>query len=72
MDDDLHPVSRDDLVFNIKRALSKAAVLWPRKRMHGVAHPCRPMAREVREHLELCGGGPSENLRSHPTVSRPG
>ena len=55
MDDNLLPVSRDDLVFDIEIALSKGAVLWPRKHMHGVDHPYRPMAREVLEHLEMGG-----------------
>ena len=56
MDDDLRPVSRDDLIFDIEFVLShKAARLWPRKRSYGLEHPYRPAAEAVVEHLELCG-----------------
>ena len=56
MKDDLRDVERDDLLFDIEFALGhKAAPLWPRRRSYGLAHPYRPAARAVLEHLELCG-----------------
>ncbi len=54
MDDDLRPVSSNDLVFDIELALSKAAGLWPRRRAWGNNHPYRLVAREVVAHLALC------------------
>ena len=56
MKDDLRTVERDDLLFDVEFALGyKAAPLWPKRRSYGVAHPYRPAARAVIEHLELCG-----------------
>ena len=55
MTNDLRAVERDDLIFDVERALDKAACLLPRKRRPGDHNPYRLVAREVVEHLELCG-----------------
>lgn len=56
MKNDLRTVDKDDLLFDVEFALGhKAAPLWPKRRSYGVAHPYRPAARAVIEHLELCG-----------------
>ena len=55
MDDDLRPVPRREFLFNVEFALSKAARLWPRKRVYGEDNPYRPVAQRLVEHLELCG-----------------
>ena len=55
MTNDLRVVEKDDLLFDVERALDKAACLLPRKRRPGEHNPYRMAAREVVEHLELCG-----------------
>lgn len=55
MKNDLRTVERDDLIFNVERALDKAARLLPRKRRPGDHNPYRMAAEEVVKHLELCG-----------------
>lgn len=55
MMNDLRLVERDDLIFDVDRALEKAAHLWPRKRGPGDHNPYRMVATAVVKHLELCG-----------------
>ena len=52
MDDDLSPVPRHELAFDIERALSNAHGLWPRGRLGTDA--LAPIAPAVAEHLERC------------------
>ena len=49
------PVSRGDLLFTIEFALWKAERFWPKKRVPGDHDRLKPVARQVIEHLELCG-----------------
>lgn len=53
MDDELRPVPRHELLFDIERALSKARSLWPRKRVPGDHDALGSVARAVVEHLAL-------------------
>ena len=55
MTNDLNTVEKDDLIFNVERALEKAERLLPRKRRPGEHNPYRMAATAVVEHLELCG-----------------
>lgn len=55
MTNDLRTVEKDDLIFDVERALNKAERLLPRKRRAGEHNPYRMAATEVVEHLELCG-----------------
>ena len=65
MDDDLRPVPRREILFNVEFALSKAARLWPRKRVYGEDNPYRLVAQRVIEHLERCG---IRMFRKPPTI----
>ena len=49
------PVPRREFLFDMEFALSKAARLWPRKRVYGEDNPYRLVAQRVIEQLELCG-----------------
>ena len=55
MDDDLRPVPKHELRFDIEHALRKARSLWPRKHVHGDHNALRPVADAVVQHLALCG-----------------
>ena len=55
MDDDLRPVPKHELRFDIEQALGNARSLWPRRHIHGQHNPLGPMANAVVEHLALCG-----------------
>ena len=52
MNDNLRPVPRLELAFDIERALSKARGLWPRGR--GDRNSLGLVANAMTEHLELC------------------
>ena len=54
MDDDLRPLPRHELLFDVERALTKARALWPSKRVHGDHNALKPVANAIVEHLELC------------------
>ena len=47
MDDDLRPVPKHELRFDIEHALRKARSLWPRKHVHGDHNALRPVADAV-------------------------
>ena len=49
------PVSRDETLFIIEMALFKARRLWPKRREPGDHDRLKPMARAIRDHIELCG-----------------
>lgn len=55
MKDDLHPVSKQALGFDIEMALFKARSLWPSTRDRSLDNPYGAMAKAVVEHLALCG-----------------
>ena len=55
MDDDLRPVPRRELLFDVEQGLREAASLWPRRRELGEDNPFRPVADAVLKHLERCG-----------------
>lgn len=55
MKDDLKPVSRQDLRFDIEMALLKARSLWPSRRARSRDNPYGAMADAVVEHLARCG-----------------
>ena len=55
MTNDLRIVDRDDLLFDVERALDKADYLLRCKRRPGDHNHYRMAAAEVVEHLELCG-----------------
>ena len=55
MDDDLRPVSKQELLFDVEQALRKARKLWPRRHLPGDDNQLRVVASKVIEHLELCG-----------------
>ena len=55
MDDNLRPVPKHELRFDVEHALRKARSLWPRRHVHGQDNPLRPVANAVVEHLALCG-----------------
>lgn len=55
MKDDLKPVSRQDLRFDIEMALLKARSLWPSRRARSRDNPYGAMANAVVEHLARCG-----------------
>ena len=55
MRDDLTPVSRQDLGFDIKIVLFKARSLWPSRRDRSRDNPYGAMADAVVEHLARCG-----------------
>lgn len=49
------PVSRDELLFDVEMALSKAEKLWPKGPRAGRHDRLKPMAVAVVDHLALCG-----------------
>ena len=49
------PISRDDLLFTVEMALRRAERFWPKKRLPGDHDRLKPVAREVVEHMDLCG-----------------
>ena len=53
--DDLQPVSKQDLGFDIEQALLKARKLWPPGRAHGQDNPFGPVAEAIVRHLARCG-----------------
>ena len=55
MDDDLRPVSKQELLFDVEQALRKASKFWPRRRVPGDDNELRVVAAKVIEHLERCG-----------------
>ena len=55
MKDDLKPVSRQELGFDIEMALLKARSLWPSRSDRGRDNPYSAMANAVVEHLARCG-----------------
>ncbi len=55
MNDDLKPVSKQDLGFDIEQALSKRRSLWPSRRDRSRDNPYGAMANAIVEHLALCG-----------------
>ena len=65
MDDDLRPVPKHELRFDIEHALRKARSLWPRKHVHGDHNALRPVADAVVQHLALCGIRCFRNPRSN-------
>ena len=73
MDDDLRPVPRHELLFDIERALSKARSLWPRKRVPGDHDALAPVAKAVVEHLARCRIRcfRESPLKGHGTPRRP-
>ncbi len=50
-----YTVAREDLLFTLERALSKARIHWPKRLRPGDDNPYRIVAERVVEHLELCG-----------------
>ena len=55
MKDDLKPVSRQDLGFDIEMALFKARSLWPSRRDRSRDNPYSAVANAVVEDLARCG-----------------
>ena len=55
MDDDLRPVPKHELRFDIEPALRKDRSLWPHRHVHGQDNPLGPVAGAVVEHLALYG-----------------
>ena len=49
------PVPPEELLFDIRMALTKAERLWPQRRLPGDHDRLMPAARAVAAHLELCG-----------------
>ena len=49
------PVSRDELLFDVEMALSKAERLWPKGPRAGRHDRFKPIASAVVDHLALCG-----------------
>ena len=49
------PVSRDELLFDVEMALSKAERLWPKGPRAGRHDRLKPIAAAVVDHLALCG-----------------
>ena len=55
MDDDLRPVPKHELRFDMEHTLRKARSLWPHMHVHGDHNALRPVADAVVQHLALCG-----------------
>lgn len=55
MDDDLRPVPRREILFDVEQALRLAERLWPRKRVPGDHDRFRLVAQRIVEQLEHCG-----------------
>ena len=55
MKDDLEPVCKYDLGFDVEMALFKARSLWPSRRDRGRDNPYAAVANAVVEHLARCG-----------------
>ena len=70
MTNDLRPVEKEDLIFDVDRALDKAAYLWPRKRGPGDHNPYGMVARAVVEHWNSAGCGFSEARRGGGRAAR--
>ncbi len=49
------PVSREELLFDVEMALTKAAKLWPKGGRAGRHDRFKPIAAAVADHLALCG-----------------
>lgn len=49
------PVSREELLFDVEMALSKAEKLWPKGHRAGRHDRFKPIAAKVVDHLALCG-----------------
>jgi hypothetical protein len=55
MDDGGEPVDKEELVFSVAYALSRAHSLWPKNMPHERTQALKPIARRVLDQLELCG-----------------
>ena len=70
MDDDLRPVPKHELRFDIEHALRKARSLWPRKHVHGDHNALGPVRTQSSNIWRSAESGVSENLRCPATELR--